>query len=380
MKPKTKRRWKTLTVLSLSGVLLIAAGWRVTVWAQESLASVGAATAIGTTLGAAGGAGLLTPGQYTRGTGNNADAQRGLIDEAGNPTAGGQAALGAGGAQVAVRVERQQPQRWGPETGVQMVRQLMTGRYPAADARRRSPRGQSAYARRLARMTPRQRSRIVLSKYRKAPVGYLSWYLPEDRYKVTSKVWQYVTTPNDRFYYFPWAPAMRLRNPSRVIGFHTWQDAMIAGYRPDPATRPTPAPQLAYFAGLTRGPNLATYFEFVYAGQVPPGTFDQHYRYVRYVATEVGRHAHTRKLVGATIEQVLGALVGNGSFPTAVGGVPQNSAREAKTEVRGPGGMAAPGAAGSEVPGAPAGTGDKREDDYNKFGSRAGSLARQPGS
>jgi hypothetical protein len=201
-------------------------------------------------------------------------------------------------------------------------------------------------------------------------VNYLAWYLPEDRYKVTSKVWQFVTTPNDRYYYFPWAPAMKLRSPSRVIGFHTWQDAMIAGYRPDPATRPTPAPQLTYFAGLTRGPNLSRYFEFVYAGQVTPATLDSHVRYVRYVASEVGRHAHTRKLVGSTVEQVLGAFTGEGSFPSAVGGTRVTTTTQVSM-----------GVPNTPPPANLIGnTTDSRADAYNQFGNRAGNLARKPGS
>jgi hypothetical protein len=156
---------------------------------------------------------------------------------------------------------------------------------------------------------------------------------------------------------------------------------MIAGYRPDPMTMPTPAPALAYYASLTRGPNLERYFQLVYNGQVPPGTFDEHYRYVRYVANEVGGHAHTRKFVGATVEQVLGALTGNGSFPTSVGG--EVAEAKAAATATGPGGIAPPpagGGAGSEVPGAPSvGGGDKRGEDYDKFSNRAAGLARKPG-
>jgi hypothetical protein len=376
-------RGKIFWIVGVAGAAVIAVGFGIVAYAQ-TLGGTMTAVGAGAALGAAAGAGVPTAGQVTRRlpNGSQRDRQNELIDEAGNAgnTAGGGGA--AGGTQVTVRVDTQRPLNWGPgNSGQDLVNQLMTRR--TAPARTgRSARAQAAYSSRLARMSPRQRSRLVLSKYQKPPVGYLSWYLKEDRYKVTSKVWQFVTTPNDRFYYFPWAPAMKLRNPSRVIGFHTWQDAMIAGYRPDPITRPTPAPELTYYASLTRGPNLQRYFEFVYNGQIPPGTFDEHYRYVRYVAGEVGGHAHTRSLVGETVEQVLGALVGNGTFPSSVGGVTQSATVDIAP--KGPGGIAPPpaptggaaGAAGAPGTADTSGGGDKRGEDYDKFRSRAGNLAR----
>jgi hypothetical protein len=369
-------RWRLVPASLIAGVLAIAiaVGWGIRVYAQETLASVGAATAAGAGLGAA--AGLRTPSQYAA-PATGAAAGRGMEGgdasaNPGAPGAAGAAATGADGTQVSVRVTTQ-PLRWGPDSGDEMVRQLTAAnRYPARDRVRRSPRAAAAYSRRLARMTPRQRTRMVLAKYQKPPVGYLSWYLPQDRYKVTSKVWQFVTTPNDRFYYHPWAPAMKLRNPSRVIGFHTWQDAMIAGYRPDPLTRPEPAGRLTQIARYTHGPNLSTYFEYVYAGQITPSNFESHFKYIQYVANELGRHSHTRNLVGSTVEQVLGALVGQGDYPRFVGGTPAPvSADEIKS-----------GAMAGSLPPPnlqPGGT-DKREEDFNKFGNRAGSLANTPGN
>jgi hypothetical protein len=372
---RKSRRQKLFFAAALAGATVLVAGAGVTVWAQ-TLGGTGVAIAGGAAIGAAAGAGLPTAGQVTRGVGNNRqNDQNAMIDEAsnaGNAGAGaGAGAASAGGAQVTVRVQTQKPLNWGPQSGEQMVQQLVGSRYPAAGAHKRTASGQAKYSRRVSRLSPHQRSKMVLSKYRKPPVGYLSWYLPADRYKVTSKIWQVVTTPNDRFYYEPWAPAMKLRNPARVIGFHTWQDAMIAGYRPDPATRPEPAPKLAYFASLTRGPNLSRYFEFVYAGQVTPSALESHYQYVRYVAGEVGRHAHTRKLVGSTVEQVLGALTGNGSFPTQVGGSPRVVSTESNGQLAPAGIAPSPGDAG-------VGSGN-REDQYNQFGNRAAGLARKPG-
>jgi hypothetical protein len=369
---KKSRRQKLFFITALAGTTVLVAGAGVTVWAQ-TLGGTGVAIAGGAAIGAAAGAGLPTAGEVTSRLPNSRQReQNALIDEASNAGDLGGGAGGAQGAQATVHVTTQKPLSWGPESGQQMVRQLVGGRYPAAGARKRTSRGQAKYSRRVSKLSPRRRSKLVLNKYRKPPTGYLSWYLPEDRYKVTSKVWQYVTTPNDRFYYAPWAPAMKLRNPARVIGFHTWQDAMIAGYRPDPATRPEPAPRLAYFAGLTRGPNLARYFEFVYAGQVTPSVLESHYQYVKYVAGEVGSHAHTRKLVGPTVEQVLGALTGNGTFPTSVGGSPAPAATEAGAGLA-PAGIAPP-ASPDEATG-----GDKREEQYNQFGNRAAGLARKPG-
>jgi hypothetical protein len=118
---------------------------------------------------------------------------------------------------------------------------------------------------------------------------------------------------------------MRLRNPARVIGFHTWQDAMIAGYRPDPITKPEPGQQLAYLASLTRGPMLSNYFEYVYAGQITPAAFDANYKYVRYVANLVGQRKDTRPLVGESVERVLGAALGLNAMPRSVGGLPPSA-------------------------------------------------------
>jgi hypothetical protein len=107
----------------------------------------------------------------------------------------------------------------------------------------------------MSRLTPAERRRVLAQKYRKPPVGYLGYYLPQDRYKITSNVWRYVSIEDDpgrypvRYYYRPSAPTMLallsrsprgIRRYNRVIGFHTWQDAMLAGYRPDPVTKPEP--------------------------------------------------------------------------------------------------------------------------------------------
>ena len=63
------------------------------------------------------------------------------------------------------------------------------------------------------------------------PRGWIRHYLGDDRYKVGS-VWRVVTTPNDKFYYPPFAREMLMAPPDRIIGFASAQDAQEAGYAP----------------------------------------------------------------------------------------------------------------------------------------------------
>lgn len=366
-------------LIFISAVLCLTSAWRVTVYAQ-TLGGTVAAMGAGTTLGAVGGSGLLTPSQYAAPATN---AMKRAGQGGGDATGGGVGAVGGGGittttTTTTVTTRPAKPLNWGTSNGDEMVNQLMT----SPRASRRATASSSRNARRISRMTKAQRSRMINAKYQKPAVGYLSWYLKEDRYKVTSKVWQFVTTPNDKFYYRPWAPSMRTRNASRVIGFHTWQDAMVAGYRPDPVSKPEPSIQLVNLAALTRGPMLSTYFEYVYAGQITPATFDANYRYVQYVANTVRSHSHTRHLVGETVEQVLGAAMGQNELPTTVG--PPLPQVQAGTINGSAGAVAAPivggGTNASTPPGLQAGNTDNREGNYNRFGNNAASLARKPGS
>jgi hypothetical protein len=384
---KRKRSLNKRLLIFAAGVLSLSAIGGVAVYAQ-TLAGTGAAIGAGATLGAAGGAGLLTPGEYARpATGAAAGAQNAQAAAMeGEPGGGGAPGAGGAGGANANAPTTPPPLKWGPDTGDDMVRQLTSVRRPARRASVKTTRRSARRASAVGSMSKTQRTKMVMSKYKKPPVGYLSWYLKEDRYKVTSKVWQFVTTPNDKFYYRPWAPAMRLRNPARVIGFHTWQDAMIAGYRPDPITKPEPGQQLAYLATLTRGPMLSRYFEYVYAGQITPAAFDANYKYVRYVARLVSQRKDTRPLVGETVEQVLGAALGLNPMPTSVGGPPpsaQNNNVMNGAEAGGmppdampPGATTPPGMAPGSTPNIPNPGMDKREDQYNQFGQRAGGLAR----
>lgn len=248
---------------------------------------------------------------------------------------------GAGGAAA----PRREPLRWSTDSGEDMIQELLRpgGTVSGGVARRGRPssRVTSAQARRLARMTRAQRSRMIASKYKKPPVGYLSFYLPQDRFKVTSAVWKFVSIEDDRgrypvrYYYRPNAPSfLRIlaatpRNSqaryNRVIGFHTWQDAILAGYRPDPVSKPEPGAQIAYLARIARGPELARYVEFLYAGQITPESFRQNIAYIRRVERVVVRAKHTRPLLGRTVSQILAANLGDGPLPRTVGGAPRRA-------------------------------------------------------
>ncbi|MBV9468331.1 MAG: hypothetical protein JOZ57_03740, partial [Abitibacteriaceae bacterium] len=134
-----------------------------------------------------------------------------------------------------------------------------------------------------------------------------------------------------RHYYRPWAaPILEqighsprgLHRYNRVIGFASWQDAVLAGYRPDPVSKPEPGSQIAAIARLTRGPHLERYVEYIYSGQVAPATFAANYSYIQRVATTLNGYPHTRPLVGQTVDKVLAALLGEGQVPRYVGGPP----------------------------------------------------------
>jgi hypothetical protein len=305
-----------------------------------------------------------------RGTGA---MQRGAEDDV---APGGPGAPGAAGIAVAPAPAASAPRgpmRWGTDSGSAILRQLLAvPSYPTEGSRRRSPRQQAAYARQVARMTPAQRKRMVMKKYQVPPVGWIGHYLKEDRYKITLKVWKYVSTPNDRFYYRPSAPAMMRKPAGQVVGFHTWQDAMIAGYRPDPVTKPEPGNQIAYLAGLTRGPKLVRYVEYVYAGQISPQVFNLNQAYFQQVAAAVNSRSYTRRYMSSTLDQVIGAAIGEGSIPQYVGNTaPIMTADTGLAPATVPAGSISAPAASSG--------GEARTEDFNKFSSRAGALSATSG-
>jgi hypothetical protein len=213
-----------------------------------------------------------------------------------------------------------------PGSGAGILGQLLApvSRPRATPTRtRRSARAQSAYARRVARLSPTARKKLVLNKYRISPRGYLASYLPQDRYKF-AKAWKYVSTETDRFYYRPQDMARRGFNANRVIGFRTWQDAMLAGYRPDPISKPEPGNQLAYLARLTRDEPLTQYVEYIYSGQVSPNSVTSTVNYVRRVKAVIDRNPSARKYQRETVNSILMAtLTGDASLiPRQLGYVP----------------------------------------------------------
>ena len=178
-------------------------------------------------------------------------------------------------------------------------------------------------ARRIAKMTPAQRKRMVQQKYEIPPVGWLSSYLPADRYKF-GKVWQYVSTETDRHYYRPQDMARKRFNANRVIGFRTWQLAMLAGYTPDPVSKPAPGAQVLALSQYTTGPNFYRFVEYTYSGQVSPAQFEASYNYARQVGNALRNSPEGRKYLRNTLDRVFQAIVeGNPDLiPRTVGGPP----------------------------------------------------------
>jgi len=316
--------------VSIAGVAVVVGagilfGPRMFAWAQ-TLAGTMAAGAAGATLGAAAGSGMLSPSEYAK-KATDASKNRQAAEGAMMPDAEGGASPDMPNVSMQEKPDTAtvQPEKWGNENGRQMLQQL-TGtphrRYSAGNV------GNS-----------RRHRGNVLAKYQKPPKGWLAYYLPEDRYKVTSKIWQVTTTPNDKYYYEPWVLATKHRPASQVIGFHTWQDAMIAGYRPDPKSLPAPGRQLAMMASYSKGPMMEKYIEFVYAGQIAPVVFDENYNYVMKVAHQVESSSHWSHLLVPTVEQAIGSTIGLTSAPRAVGSVPQTQTENAEGGMPGEPGM-----------------------------------------
>jgi hypothetical protein len=238
---------------------------------------------------------------------------------------------------------RREPIRWGKETGEKMLSELLA-RPTRGRGTGRNPRGSGS---RYGKMSPKQvarlpkptRTRIVAEKYKKKPVGYLSYYLPEDRFKLTSGLWKYVSVEDDRarypvrHYYRPDSPVFlnivsrRARGTqprfNRVIGFASWQDALIAGYRPDPISKPSPGVELAAIAGMAPREDVARYAEFLYAGQIAPQEFARTYAYIQRVRRVINSRQDTRRFLRPTVGRILLAALGEGSVPRTVGGTPR---------------------------------------------------------
>lgn len=384
---------KSIRTVWTAGVVLV--GLLPAAQAQETLAGVGAAGGIAAGMGAIS-ATSIRPGDVTR---RMPDVSgRGMEGgDAGDPGAGG-GGTAAGGVAAPAFGGSTRSVRFNSISGQTLVNELVRSggiKRPSTTSRKvRSPRAQAAYAGRLAASTPRQRSRTVLGKYQIPPVGWRSYYVPADRYKF-DKVWKYVSIEDDagdypvKYYYKPNSIAMlRLLSSTphggplranRVIGFRSWQDAMLAGYRPDPISRPEPAGDIAHLAAYTRSPQLARYVEYLYAGQVVPASHQYNMAYLRHVERIVNAHDYTRPLMGETLSQVLGAILGENPLPTSVGAGGRIAQISSTNPAGGSGATSGTsGTTGAPGGGLPSGAADKREEDFNKFGSNAGKLANVP--
>jgi len=140
-----------------------------------------------------------------------------------------------------------------------------------------------------------------------------------------------------------------IRRYNRVIGFHTWRDAMIAGYRPDPISKPEPAARVLQLAGLTRSNAAMRYIEAAYAGQMSAEQFDSGIAYANNVARAVRSNPTTRRQAGRTVNQVMLALLGEGQMPTQVVGFRRRRVRVTTTTTTTPG-MGAPGGRSMGLP------------------------------
>lgn len=291
--------------------------------AQETMGGVAAAGAAGATLGAVGAGGLSA----SRGANGLRSGSGGAMDgndpggpgSPSSPSGAGRGMMGSAGGgttttTTAVAVRPPAPEIYAG-TGSSFVNELMSvrgPRLPATNRVRRSPHAQARYDARVARQTKTQRTRAVRAKYRIPPVSWKAAYLPQDRYKF-GKIWRFVSTETDRFYYTPSGMARKRFNPNRVIGFDSYQDALLAGYRPDPATRPAPGAQIAYLAGLSRGPELNDFVEYIYAGQIDPSTLTSVVNYAAKVERTL-RPTQARPYIGSTVAKILeAALTGDES-------------------------------------------------------------------
>lgn len=351
--------------------------------AQESLAGVGAAASAGAALGAAAGGAAMSAGNAAKRGAEGGNPA--MPNEAGNP--GG--AAGGTTTTTTTTVTTRGPIYWGNNDADSILNQLLAAKTPTRPIptrKARTPKNRAQYSAKVAKMTPAQRKKLVLQKYQIPPRAWLAHYLPDDRYKLNSNVWKFVSTETDRFYYKPDAPGMLRQSPHRVIGFHSWQDAMIAGYRPDPITKPEPGAQFAYLARIGRGPQLRTFVEYAYSGQVTPQNFAATFNYIQQVAKKINAVSYARPFLPETVEKIIEAsLTGNPSLiPRTIGGTPQPVKVSTGSDLAGAnvtanannGGGTAAAPPDAQAQGAPG----KREDEFDNFKNRAGSLAKTPGN
>ncbi len=374
------------------GILSLTAGG---LHAQESLGGVGVASGISSSMSGMSSSGVMETGRRARQSASGMGSGSG---EMGDPSMGeGGMGRGVGPGGVAAPPAPPKPRVYGLQRGDALLGELLAGqrsmpKIPSPIGKSRSPRGQAELSKRIKNMSEAQRKRLVMQKYDIRPKNWLAHYLKEDRYKITSGLWNFMTTRTSRFYFRPWSAAMLKADPNHVIGFRTWHDAMMAGYRPDPISRPEPAPQLIQMASYSKGEGMTRYIEFVYAGQVSPAVFTRNYQYIAQVAGILNnykrRYPSTPSMLDDTINKVLLASLGEGSVPTSVGGPPppppslNNGAGAGfSSEFSGaPAGGSSMGSGSGSTPmaGLQAGNTDRREGEFSSFSNRAGSLANVP--
>ncbi len=378
--------------------------------AQLGVGSMGATTSMAGTLSGMGSGSSVSPGRVTRGlppsyrpgsdAAFNSGADFGSGGSGGDASSGGTESansnpvfppISSGAASPSGVVTRtvSKPFHWTEMRGADYLREL------------RRPTVRSNSRARGVRNNPRR----PLAKYKVPPRNWLSFYLPQDRYKFTLNIWRYVTIEDDRarypvrYYYKPNSPAMLalLANPprgvrrsSRVVGFYSWQDAMIAGYRPDPFSKPEPALRVLELGRLSQSGSAMRYIEAVYAGQVSPSEFVSGLSYAQRVARAVGSRRDTRSQVRPIVAQAVGALLGEGPFPTSVTGSSVRVVRRIRVVTAPP--VAAPSASGATAnnvtPGMASVSGNanvgsnqvpdggNRAEEYNRFRSNAAGLRR----
>jgi len=325
------------------------------------MGDMGAAMSMGSTLGNMG-AGTPSAGQMTRGLPPSYSGALGsdpTSDSAGGSSSGGSHPGASGspggmpsggvpsfpnvGGGVAPTGVVNRPFHWGDMRGADFVRELQTRPTVRSGSRIVAPR--SSYRRPLA-------------KYKVPPRGFLSYYLQQDRFKITQGAWRFVSIEDDRakypvrYYYRPNAPTMLallastppgVRRYNRVIGFKTWRDAMIAGYRPDPISKPEPAARVLQLASLTRSNAAMRYIEAAYAGQMSAEQFNSGVLYASNIARAVRSNPATRRQTRQTVNQAVLALLGEAPMPTQVVGFRRRRVRVTTTTTTTTSGMGGPG-------------------------------------
>ncbi|MBV9468330.1 MAG: hypothetical protein JO316_00335 [Abitibacteriaceae bacterium] len=87
------------------------------------------------------------------------------------------------------------------------------------------------------------------------PPGWIRHYLGDDRYKIDGNIWRVVSTQMDTYYHRPNCPNMLRQSHDIVLGFASGEDAVEAGYRPDPVCHPE-EPVVEYAGSLPTMPGM----------------------------------------------------------------------------------------------------------------------------